>query len=116
MVVLILARELLVTSFRGLSEGSGQSFGAAFSGKFKMVAQSVTILAILIYVNYLDVLIDHGYELYARYFRDFCIWTTLLITVFSGLAGGSAGDCDVSQGSAGFVNVRRRGMIHKRPL
>jgi len=85
MVVLILARELLVTSFRGLSEGSGQNFGAAFSGKFKMVAQSVTILAILIYVNYLAVLIDHGYELSARYFRDFCIWTTLLITTFSGL-------------------------------
>ncbi|HWE00961.1 MAG TPA: CDP-alcohol phosphatidyltransferase family protein [Tepidisphaeraceae bacterium] len=85
MVVLILARELLVTSFRALSEGSGQSFGAAFSGKFKMVAQSVTILAILIYVNYLAALTEHGYETYARYFRDFCIWATLLITAFSGL-------------------------------
>src|SRR5205814_5943271 len=31
MVVIILARELLVTSLRGSSESSGQSFGAAFS-------------------------------------------------------------------------------------
>src|SRR5215218_4492074 len=35
MVVVILARELLVTSFRGLSESTGQAFGAAFSGKLK---------------------------------------------------------------------------------
>ena len=85
MVVVILARELLVTSFRALSESSGQNFGAAFSGKVKMVAQSVTILAILIYVNYLVLLQKHGYETGARYFRNFCIGATLVITVFSGL-------------------------------
>src|SRR5688572_8713448 len=54
MVVIILARELFVTSFRGLCESTGQAFGAAFSGKLKMVFQSVTILVILVYVNYLD--------------------------------------------------------------
>jgi CDP-diacylglycerol--glycerol-3-phosphate 3-phosphatidyltransferase len=37
MVVIILARELLVTSLRGSTEGSGKNFGAAFSGKLKMV-------------------------------------------------------------------------------
>jgi len=85
MVVVILARELLVTSFRAISEGSGQNFGAAFSGKLKMVFQSITILAILIYVNYLVPLKEHGYEEYARYFRNFCIGVTLLVTVLSGL-------------------------------
>src|SRR3954468_10535112 len=40
-VVILLARELLVTSLRGQSEGKGQNFGAAFSGKLKMVVQSV---------------------------------------------------------------------------
>ena len=44
--------ELLVTSFRGMSEGSGQNFGAVIGGKVKMVFQSVTILVILVYVNY----------------------------------------------------------------
>jgi CDP-diacylglycerol--glycerol-3-phosphate 3-phosphatidyltransferase len=82
MVVILLARELLVTSLRGASEGSGQNFGAAFSGKLKMVAQSVTILIILIYVNYHTTLQHYAT---AKYFRDFCIWVTVLITVVSGL-------------------------------
>ncbi|MDB5302895.1 MAG: pgsA, partial [Phycisphaerales bacterium] len=85
MVVVILSRELLVTSFRAMSEGSGQNFGAAFSGKLKMGFQSATILVILIYVNYLNRLEEHGYQDAATKFRDFCIWATVLITVVSGL-------------------------------
>ncbi len=85
MVVVILARELLVTSFRGMSEGTGQAFGAAFSGKLKMVFQSITILVILVYVNYLPRLNASGLESAARHFRDVCIWATIAITVWSGL-------------------------------
>lgn len=82
MVVVILARELLVTSFRGLSEGSGHNFGAAFSGKLKMGFQSATILVILVYVNYWTRLGERQWM--ADYFRNFAIWGTLVITVFSG--------------------------------
>ena len=85
MVVVILARELLVTSLRSASEGSGQAFGAAFSGKLKMVFQSVTILVILAYVNYADALDRLRLEWAARVFRDVCIWATIAITVVSGL-------------------------------
>jgi CDP-diacylglycerol--glycerol-3-phosphate 3-phosphatidyltransferase len=85
MVVLLLTRELLVTSLRGSSESSGQAFGAAFSGKLKMVFQSVTILVILVYVNYLDRSKNLDLQRYGRYFRDFCIWATVIITVLSGL-------------------------------
>lgn len=86
MVVLILGRELLVTSLRGLSESAGQSFGAAFSGKLKMFFQSVTIFVILTFVNYNGWLERHGRDLpvYATYFRDFCIWATLAVTIASG--------------------------------
>lgn len=83
MVVIILARELLVTSLRGASESSGQNFGAAFSGKLKMVLQSVTILVILAYINYYRML--GTYEPIARYFRDGLIWTTVIVTLLSGL-------------------------------
>jgi len=83
MVVVILARELLVTSLRGSSEGSGQNFGAQFSGKLKMVLQSLTILVILIYVNY-RIRFPHGVEEGFRIFRDVCIWITLGITLLSG--------------------------------
>jgi CDP-diacylglycerol--glycerol-3-phosphate 3-phosphatidyltransferase len=84
-VVILLARELLVTTFRGMSESSGKNFGAALSGKLKMVFQSVTILVILVYVNYYRALLDRGYLDWATYFRDFCIWATVAITVYSGL-------------------------------
>jgi CDP-diacylglycerol--glycerol-3-phosphate 3-phosphatidyltransferase len=86
MVVIILARELLVTSFRGLGESAGQNFGAAFSGKLKMGFQSATILVVLIYVNSLHWLEEHQAEEYARYFRNFCVWGTVIVTVLSGLA------------------------------
>jgi CDP-diacylglycerol--glycerol-3-phosphate 3-phosphatidyltransferase len=86
MVVIMLARELLVTSLRGSAESSGQNFGAQFSGKLKMVFQSVTILIILTYVNYLGWLNKHSTLLYwATIFRDICIWLTVGITVLSGL-------------------------------
>jgi CDP-diacylglycerol---glycerol-3-phosphate 3-phosphatidyltransferase len=84
MVVVILARELFVTSFRGMSEGTGHAFGAAFSGKLKMVFQSVTILVILVYVNYFAKL-GGNVERAAQIFRDVCIWATIAITVWSGL-------------------------------
>jgi CDP-diacylglycerol--glycerol-3-phosphate 3-phosphatidyltransferase len=84
-VVILLARELLVTTIRSLSERTGHNFGAAFSGKLKMVFQSVTILVILVYVNYRRHLIDSGYLYWATWFRDVCIWATVAITVMSGL-------------------------------
>jgi phosphatidylglycerophosphate synthase len=88
MVVLLLARELLVTSLRGISEAAGQSFGAVWAGKFKMGFQSGTVLGILIYVAIRPWLIDHGYtqlELCLRILRDIGIWGTLLITLYSGV-------------------------------
>jgi CDP-diacylglycerol--glycerol-3-phosphate 3-phosphatidyltransferase len=87
MVVVLLARELLVTSLRGLSESAGQNFGAVMAGKVKMVLQSVTILIILVYVNYLPWLRDHrAWELGARIVRDVFIWLTLVVTVGSSLS------------------------------
>lgn len=51
MVVVILARELLVTSLRGVYEADGVDFSATFSGKAKMVLQSVAApLAMLVLI------------------------------------------------------------------
>lgn len=82
-VIIMLARELLVTALRGAAESDGHSFGAEMAGKVKMVVQSVTILIILAYVNYLDLWGRWGVEPYVRYFRDFAIWTTVVTTVLS---------------------------------
>jgi CDP-diacylglycerol---glycerol-3-phosphate 3-phosphatidyltransferase len=87
MVVILLARELLITTLRGMSESTGQNFAAVWAGKVKMVLQSITILVILIYVNYHAWLHDHGpWDDVARWTRDGFIWLTLVVTVFSGLS------------------------------
>ena len=84
-VVILLARELLVTSLRGAAEAAGESFGAAFAGKFKLGFQSGTIMAILLYVNYHQKLLEWNFETWARYVRNFGIWGTVVITLYSGL-------------------------------
>lgn len=48
MVVVILARELLVTSMRGVLEARGVRFAAGISGKLKMVLQSVAVPFVLV--------------------------------------------------------------------
>jgi CDP-diacylglycerol--glycerol-3-phosphate 3-phosphatidyltransferase len=83
-VVILLARELLVTSLRGSAESSGHNFGADLSGKAKMVLQSFTILVILLYVNYRQQLRDADWERFAALVRDTCIWATVIVTVLSG--------------------------------
>jgi len=85
MVVLILARELFVTSLRGAGEQAGQNFGAVMAGKVKMVLQSVTILAILLYVNYFE-RPGGQMEVAARWVRDAFIWATIAVTLWSGWA------------------------------
>src|SRR3954470_4599151 len=66
-VVILLARELLVTTLRGAAESAGENFGAAFAGKFKLGFQSGTIMAILLYVNYHQKLLEWNLETWARY-------------------------------------------------
>ena len=89
MTVIILGRELLVTSLRGLMESTGLSFGADRSGKIKMVLQSTTILVIVAYIYFLGVVSNHwpdsraGYLHWATLFRDFMIWLTLVVTLWS---------------------------------
>jgi CDP-diacylglycerol---glycerol-3-phosphate 3-phosphatidyltransferase len=89
MVVIILGRELLVTSIRGLAEKAGLEFGADKWGKIKMVLQSITILVIITYVYFHEIVHRHfpevlaGYDRWAGLFRDLMIWITLIATVAS---------------------------------
>ena len=86
MVVLMLARELLVTSLRGMAEAGGESFAAVWAGKFKMAFQSGTILAILVYVAFRPWLVAHPRaDAVAQWVRDVGVWGTVAITLVSGL-------------------------------
>ena len=48
MATIVVGRELLVTSLRGMIEGSGGDFSASQLGKWKMVLQCGAVIAILV--------------------------------------------------------------------
>jgi CDP-diacylglycerol--glycerol-3-phosphate 3-phosphatidyltransferase len=81
MVVVILARELIVTGMRGFSESHGKSFAATHAGKIKMFLQCVMIGWILVYVgHFLD-----APPAWVLRGRDIAIWATVVFTAASGL-------------------------------
>lgn len=81
MAVVILGRELLITSLRGLIEGEGGDFSAIWAGKWKMVAQSVAVPLILLVLA----LAPWQPGTSGRWIIDITVWTTLLITVASAI-------------------------------
>ncbi len=75
-VVVVLTREFLVTTIRGLAESKGIPFPAERLGKYKMVAQCVTAGALLTLVAGTD------------RFHEVAVvglWVTLVLTVASGV-------------------------------
>lgn len=81
MVVVIFARELLVTSIRGALESMGLSGQAKTAGKMKMILQSVMIpVVIFIAVN-----LNPTQHLWAAWVRDVFVYATVIVTVWSGL-------------------------------
>ena len=48
MATIVVARELLVTSLRGIIEGSGGDFSASWLGKWKMVVQCAAVVSVLL--------------------------------------------------------------------
>ncbi|MEL6497023.1 MAG: CDP-diacylglycerol--glycerol-3-phosphate 3-phosphatidyltransferase [Planctomycetota bacterium] len=76
MVVVIIARELLVTSLRGLAEGSGIDASANWSGKAKMILQSVAVPAVLLSIALLDPPMDQR-------INAGLAWATTIVTALS---------------------------------
>ncbi len=85
-VVAIVAREFLVTGIRGFIEARGQSFAATWSGKLKMIFQSIAIPALFlrqfVRASYLG---DPWLETYVAYFTTAILALALLLTVYSGI-------------------------------
>jgi CDP-diacylglycerol---glycerol-3-phosphate 3-phosphatidyltransferase len=81
MVVAMIARELLVTSIRGVYEGEGVEFPAGAMGKAKMVLQSITIPIILLLIAFGN----PGPESGERTIIVILVWATVVVTLLSGL-------------------------------
>ena len=84
MVAVILARELLVTSFRGEAESKGIAFAAIWSGKWKMILQSITIpLVIFLVVNFKTGRDESLWALWARWICYVTVYATVVVTILS---------------------------------
>jgi CDP-diacylglycerol---glycerol-3-phosphate 3-phosphatidyltransferase len=81
MVLLILARELLVTSIRAIAEESGIDFSADWSGKAKMIMQATVIPAILVLLGITE--IHHG--TWGRWTIDLAVYATVFVTLLSAI-------------------------------
>lgn len=84
MVVVILARELLITSLRGMVESRGVSFAAVGAGKIKMVAQSVAVPMILVCVA-LQTGSEPGFARRAHLGASVVAWATTIVTAWSAI-------------------------------
>jgi phosphatidylglycerophosphate synthase len=82
MVVVILLRELLVTSIRAALESRGVQFPANWAGKWKMILQAVVIPIVIAIVWYNP--LRPGHE-WAGWVRDVLVYTTVLVTILSGI-------------------------------
>jgi len=81
MVIIIFARELLVTGIRGVLESMGISGGAKLSGKLKMILQSVAVPVVL----FLVVNVRTSETAWAMWTCHALIYATLIVTTWSGV-------------------------------
>jgi CDP-diacylglycerol--glycerol-3-phosphate 3-phosphatidyltransferase len=75
MVVVIIARELLVSAIRSHAEQQGIDFGASWAGKLKMFLQSLTVCVVLAQLAW-----DIAGMAPARIA---CVWLTVIVTALS---------------------------------
>ncbi|MCP4942909.1 MAG: CDP-diacylglycerol--glycerol-3-phosphate 3-phosphatidyltransferase [Planctomycetaceae bacterium] len=78
MATIVVGRELLVTSLRGMIEGSGGDFSASQLGKWKMVLQCGAVIAILV------TLLNPGNDV-LDWTSFVFLWGAIALTVFSGI-------------------------------
>lgn len=78
MAIVVVARELLVTSLRGLIEGGGGDFSAKQLGKWKMVLQCVAVVVVLLS------LMQPPWGAWLVILRTWVVWGAIALTVYSG--------------------------------
>ena len=80
MVVVVLAREFIVSAVRGYSESQGKAFAATFAGKLKFVVQVFAIGTILVQLAFF------ADQTWAVVFKVAAVWLAVIATVLSGIA------------------------------
>ncbi len=81
MVVVIVGRELLITSIRAFVEKSGGDFSAKWIGKWKMGVQCLAIIAVFLVLRFSGKIPPVAYYLV----WIISLWATVLLTLYSGV-------------------------------
>jgi len=85
MTFTVIAREILITALRSVLEGQGVDFSAKWSGKLKMVLQSVVIpFALLSLSPWFQSQLGNSWEAFL-FTRDLLLWIMVAVTVYSGI-------------------------------
>lgn len=79
MATVVVARELLVTSLRGMIEGAGGDFSASQLGKWKMVLQCAAVVAVLV------MLLSAPAGDWLQWTATVLLWAAIALTIYSGL-------------------------------
>lgn len=80
MAIIVLGREMFITSLRSFLESEGKDFSAVWSGKIKMVLQCAAVTASLLYLGY-------GRESPAlATMLAVLLWSAVAVTISSGIA------------------------------
>ncbi|VAX39395.1 CDP-diacylglycerol--glycerol-3-phosphate 3-phosphatidyltransferase [hydrothermal vent metagenome] len=83
MVVIVIAREMFVTSLRGFLEKHGLDFSANWIGKAKMMLQCIAITGSLLSLSpSVQRVAGENFNLW----RDGFLWAMVIVTVYSGVA------------------------------
>ncbi len=83
----IVAREMFITQLRAFMEQRGTDFSAKWSGKIKMGFQCVAVPLCLLSLSPEFLSDSKGWISSSQLhrLRDFCVWATVAITVYSGV-------------------------------
>lgn len=80
-VLIIIGREMFITSLRGFLEQHGRDFSASWSGKIKMGVQCVAVILCLLSLSKEAPFDTSTFIL----LRDISVWSAALITLYSGV-------------------------------
>lgn len=83
MVVVVVARELVITGLRGYMETIGANFGADWLGKIKMVTQCAALIVIFVVLATQDS--QGAVPTWMKWTRDVSMYVMLFFTLLSGL-------------------------------
>ena len=83
-VILLLGRELLVTSLRAIAESGGTAYAAARAGKIKMFVQSFAVPVIMAYPCFRPAAEGTAALTILYVAREAAVWLTVLATLVSG--------------------------------